>query len=262
MKGLLIYFSGTGNTKLIGNFIKKEFNKHNHEIFMYSIEEKHNINWNTFDFFIFGSPKYYEYTPLFFINWIKNNVPKLSHPIKSIIFCTGTAPISTSYKKLGKILSQKNCMVVTTKTFEMPNNFLVAPFKQISKRKYSLYLKWNVEKISLMVQDFLDGIYNKEKINPFIGFMCKNISFYFCNMSKKKSRHFSVTSKCNKCKECINNCPTNNIQFQNGKIVFKDNCILCTRCINSCPHGAILYKNKKIKQYTYNLSILKKSNEK
>lgn len=254
MKGLLIYFSGTGNSKFIATCMKNAFTRYNHEVTLYSIEEKLNIDWNSYDFLVLGSPKYYEYPPLFFINWVKDNVPKLSNPIKCIIYCTGTAPVATSFKKLEKILQEKNCHVVTTKTFQMPSNYLIGAFSGTPKEKHEIYSKWSGEKVYLLVEDFLDGIYSIERINGFIGFLCKNISHYFCSFNKHKCKNFSISSDCIKCKRCIDNCPTNNIEMVNNKIIFKNNCILCTRCINNCPQNAILYKGKKPKQYKVKLN--------
>ncbi|MCY6958177.1 EFR1 family ferrodoxin [Clostridium brassicae] len=256
MEGLLVYFSGTGNSKFIAECIKKEFSKRGHNITLYSIESKAPINWYNYEFFIFGSPKYYEYSPLFFINWIKKNVPTLNHGANCILFCTGSAAIATSFKSLEKILKKKHLSVVTTKTFQMPNNYLIGLFNPTDKDKYSIYSKWNFEKIGLMVQDFLDNIYNIEKINPLIGFMCEKVSYYFCKSAKHKSKNFSVNSNCTKCTQCIRNCPTNNIELIDDKIIFKNNCVLCTRCINFCPKNAIIYKNRKVNQYNYNLKQL------
>ncbi|WMJ80103.1 EFR1 family ferrodoxin [Clostridium sp. MB40-C1] len=256
MEGLLIYFSGTGNSKFIAECIKKEFNKRGHNITLYSIENNLPINWDCYEFFIFGSPKYYEYTPLFFINWIKKNVPRLSRHSKCILFCTGSAAIATSFKSLNKILKKKNLHVVITKTFQMPSNYLIGFFNPTDEEKYDIYSKWSFEKAGLMVQDFLDNIYSIEKINPIIGFMCEKVSYYFCKSTKYKSKNFSISPNCTKCTQCIRHCPTHNIQLIDDKIVFKNNCILCTRCINFCPENAIIYKNKKTDQYTHNLKEL------
>ena len=60
-----------------------------------------------------------------------------------------------------------------------------------------------------------------------------------CKLNSKK---YSVNKqKCIRCRKCINNCPTNNIEYkwQKKKIVFKDKCVMCMRCSFSCPADAI-----------------------
>lgn len=44
--------------------------------------------------------------------------------------------------------------------------------------------------------------------------------------------------KCVKCMQCVRNCPTHNITYQDGKFKFGDNCLLCTRCSFNCPTDA------------------------
>ena len=52
-------------------------------------------------------------------------------------------------------------------------------------------------------------------------------------------RFFRVkTDKCVKCMKCVNNCPTKNITYENGKFKFGGNCLLCTRCSFNCPTNA------------------------
>ena len=44
--------------------------------------------------------------------------------------------------------------------------------------------------------------------------------------------------KCIQCMQCVRNCPTHNITYQDGKFKFGGNCLLCTRCSFNCPTDA------------------------
>lgn len=57
--------------------------------------------------------------------------------------------------------------------------------------------------------------------------------------SHVNGKHFRVTKDCIHCMRCVRNCPTDNIEFREGKIRFHDRCILCTRCSFNCPKDAI-----------------------
>ncbi len=37
---------------------------------------------------------------------------------------------------------------------------------------------------------------------------------------------------------CVKSCPTNNIEFVNGKFKFHNHCLCCTRCSFNCPTNA------------------------
>ena len=50
-----------------------------------------------------------------------------------------------------------------------------------------------------------------------------------------------VDSKCTGCETCVNNCPANVYEIQDGKSVpvRVEDCILCRTCESQCPEGAI-----------------------
>ena len=39
--------------------------------------------------------------------------------------------------------------------------------------------------------------------------------------------------------QCVSNCPTHNIRYENGHFRFGDSCVGCTRCSFRCPTAAI-----------------------
>lgn len=256
MKGLILYFSGTGNTKYIAKCIQQEFFDSGCFTDLISIENSPKINLDKYDFLVIGSPKYYECVPFFFLKWIKKNFPNSKNIIKTILFCTGTSPTNTSFSKLSKILKDKNCEIVATKTFQMPNNYLIGIYKNTVPNNCEKYSVKGCKKARELVNNFLIDISSIEKINPIIGLLCENISKTFCKSSRNKAKSFSVSVDCSKCNRCVNACPTNNIKIVNNRINFKNKCILCTRCLNICPKNSILYKNKKITQYKYHLKLL------
>ena len=45
--------------------------------------------------------------------------------------------------------------------------------------------------------------------------------------------------KCVKCFKCVNDCPSKNITFKDGKFKFSGKCLMCQRCIMYCPKHAI-----------------------
>ena len=55
---------------------------------------------------------------------------------------------------------------------------------------------------------------------------------------------FTLTSSCNSCGICEKNCPANNISLKSGKPVFEKNCMGCYSCIHRCPQKAINFGKK------------------
>ena len=55
-------------------------------------------------------------------------------------------------------------------------------------------------------------------------------------------------TKCNQCKQCVNECPTNNYAYdeEKEKVIFNPkSCILCGHCIAVCPENAIMHEKTK-----------------
>jgi ferredoxin len=51
--------------------------------------------------------------------------------------------------------------------------------------------------------------------------------------------------KCDGCGDCVEACPVNAIQLQNGKAVICDDCIDCNICVKTCPNQAISLRVKR-----------------
>lgn len=73
MKALILYFSGTGNTKYVAEKFERELKFNHVKTEIYSIEEKIPIQPDTYDLLILGCPKYYECPVLHFVHYLKKN---------------------------------------------------------------------------------------------------------------------------------------------------------------------------------------------
>ncbi len=52
----------------------------------------------------------------------------------------------------------------------------------------------------------------------------------------------TINNGCNECKQCVDACPRNVLEYRDGKIVIADvlNCSLCMECVKVCEEGAIV----------------------
>lgn len=259
MKGLIIYFSGTGNTKYIADVMNKELISNNHQISMYPMEDNPQIPSDSYDFLILGVPKYCEYLPMFFVDYIKETIPKSSTPIKTLLFCTAGGNLKTGYKALEDVLTEKNHSVVISKSLRMPNNYFIGGiFRPKSQEKNNKYIETSTKIAKELTEDFINGNYHKEKICKFREGLFKSLAIKFKEQIGKTAKNFTINPNCNKCRLCIKNCPTNNISLVDNTINFNNKCISCLRCINICPFNAIGYKNKTLPQYRTKIKLIAK----
>ncbi|GAA0762699.1 EFR1 family ferrodoxin [Clostridium sartagoforme] len=257
MKGLILYFSGTGNTKFIANKMGEEFIKNECEIEIHSIEEEFNIEKISFDYLILGFPKYFEYIPQIFMEFIEDNLHYSKSEIKTMIFSTGKDKLQTYFDELEKILIEKNFKVILTTNFKMPNSNILSR-EYLDTKNIDLEEVYNksLQKIKNEIANFLIENYNKKEINNFKSIIMKKLYKFRTKDLYKNSYKFSVSSQCDKCNLCVKICPTRNIENIGDYIKFRDNCILCCRCMSCCPKNAILYKNKQYSQYKDNIDLI------
>ncbi|NLW46267.1 MAG: 4Fe-4S binding protein [Firmicutes bacterium] len=56
-------------------------------------------------------------------------------------------------------------------------------------------------------------------------------------------KDYWVDDKCNNCRTCERICPRSNITIKEGRPVWNHDCELCFACIQWCPQEAIQYQN-------------------
>lgn len=253
MKGLILYFSGTGNTKHIAEIIDKRFKEKGHETSLLPLDKNLDLNGITYDFLMIGCPKYMEYIPIFLIDMLKEKISYSQSEKKVVLFCTEAGPVKTSFLDYELVLREKNHNVIMTKSITMPNNyFLSKMYKPRSLQENIECVKKGQLKAIQLVDDFLEEKYQVERLNKFLIKILRKIGFKYAKKYEKNGKYFTISESCNGCGKCKRNCIVGNIDFLENKPVFNNKCIGCLKCINSCPYNAILYKNRKIHQYCFN----------
>ncbi|WP_243284321.1 EFR1 family ferrodoxin [Clostridium tyrobutyricum] len=250
MRGVLYYFSGTGNTKWVADKFKSNFSNYNIDLKLINIEDKEQVKNECFkknDFIIVGSPVYAEFPPKIVCNFLEK-IKCENRRIKAIAYSTQAAKSSPAAHFMAQCLKKKGFKIVIQSNIRMPNNYYFSIGKKPTKDNIELLLANSENKIKLIVKKFIDDSVivesNSELRLHFSKFFCK----IFIKKLPKLSKNLTSTDECGKCGICLMNCPQNNITFENGHAIFHSKCMLCMRCIHICPINAIRYKNKKIDQ--------------
>lgn len=247
MKGILFYFSGTGNTKWVADRFKEEFGLNNIDLKLINIESLEEINMKGYDFLIIGSSVYGKMQPKIVDNFL-NRLPITKKSIRAIVYSTQGASSSAAISVIAKVLEKKGFRVTIQSSMKMPNNFYFASGKKHSINEQKEMLKNAEIKVKNLTSCFLENRELKEKVLFPRIFLAKISARTFRKVLPKLSRSISATEECTKCGLCLRNCPKNNITFENGHAIFHSKCMLCLRCIHICPKNAIRYKGKKISQ--------------
>ncbi len=240
MKTLIIYFTGTYNTKYLVEKIKERFTKESlGEVEFLPIDgTSSSSSLNSYDLIFFSYPIYAFNTPIIFDRFIKRI--KLNKNQKVIIAKQSGEPIvlnnSSSYSLIRKIKKDK-AKLLSEYHFLMPYNI---HFRYEDDFIKELFI-YNEKLLDILVYELKNNIVRKVKYNPLLAF--NSFVFKIQRLGGPVNSYFYRVdyTKCILCQKCINECPINNITFDNNKkkIIFHHHCLMCMRCSFFCPKDAI-----------------------
>lgn len=234
---MILYFSGTGNSKHIAGLISMEIKDT-----VFSIND--GIKYNHFpspeksEVLIFCLPTYAWRIPRIVSRWIMECPAFFGQKAYFLMTCGGG--IGNAEKYLKKLCSAKDLNFMGCAEIVMPENYIAmydCPDEKESERI--------VETADKLVMKIIPKIQNGqmlEKTSVTGGDKIKssiiNDVFYpFCVGSKK----YFTTDACIGCGECEKRCPTNNILIKDCRPVWGNDCTHCMACICYCPTEAIEY---------------------
>lgn len=237
---MVLYFTGTGNSKYIAKKIAEITNDS-----LYSINDalKSGSLFNCKDNkLVFSLPTYAWRIPKTVENWINKSLFSPDTTVYFIMNCGGE--IGNSEKYILKLCKRKHFRYMGIAEIVMPENYLAmfsVPNEEqsrriISKRKDTITAVGETIKNNLPLPDYktnISGRIMSSVVNP--------IFYTLCVTDKK----FSVdNSKCISCGKCVKECPLNNVSLTDNMPVWNGNCTHCMACITCCPTEAIEYGDK------------------
>lgn len=246
MKGIIYYFSATGNTKWAANKFKDNFKKEDIVVEVKSMEKADNVELAGYDFIVIGTPVHAEAAPKFVMDFI-DKLPE-GQGMKAIVYSTQGANSAAAADIISDVLEKKGYTIMVQTYIKMSNNYYFGVGKEPTPEKITKNLTEAEKKISRVTSEFIKGNQYKNCVSLIRIAMGKITGKSFNRYLPKISTKLTSTDECTKCGLCLRNCPHKNITFENGHAVFHTYCMMCTRCIHICPKNAIRYKGKKIKQ--------------
>ncbi|MFA5745855.1 MAG: EFR1 family ferrodoxin [Candidatus Pacearchaeota archaeon] len=257
-KGVIYYFSGTGNTAFVASEFQANYKKAKIDVDIFPIETIETVpSQSKYTFIMIGFPTYAFYPPQMVIDFVKKLPEVNDKPV--ILFGTAGGSAGASFSILENILKKKHYTVVSNFLYVMPDNvyFMFGKDTQ-SNEQTELLITNTTEKVKMDFEIIISGKSKFVKCGFFLKLMSEIVHFFFNNLGQKqqKNRWYWDRKECTFCGLCEKSCPTKNITMkkEKGKITWGNNCMFCTRCYNFCPRNAIHYKSinktNKFNRYT------------
>ncbi len=237
---MVLYFSGTGNSKYIAKRIADITSDS-----LYSINDaiKSDVLFNSEDNkLIFSVPTYAWRIPKVVEDWINKSAFSADTSVYFVMNCGGE--IGNSEKYTLKLCEKKKFRYMGIAEIVMPENYLAmfsVPNEEqarriIAKREETIDSIANYIKSGAPLPDYKANLTGK-----MMSFVINPLFYTLCVSDKK----FTVDKeKCVSCGKCTKECPLNNISMADKKPVWNGNCTHCMACITCCPTEAIEYGEK------------------
>jgi len=243
---VMLYFSGTGNSKYIAELFNRYMNGKSNSskgcsIKCCSIEE--NLDFAQLisleEVIGFCYPIYGSRVPRIMREFTEKHIGFLKNK-KIIIFCTQLIFSGDGARAFTDLFPKNYIEVMYAEHFLMPNN--VCNFFLLSlanEKKIKKYITRAEQKMQIVCSNIKNGIIKKRGFNNISRMLGLVQGTFMPKIEKKASDSVIINEDCTKCRLCVSICPMHNLEYKNEKIMHNHNCTLCYRCINQCPEKAI-----------------------
>ena len=259
-KVLLIYYSGTGNTKYVTDHLYQRLLEEDFEVDVYRINplKMERLDLSSYDLIGIGYPIYGFNLPSKVHKFFNKQRFKKGQQV-FVYKDSGETwrENDSSSLVLRKKIKHQKAVFTNEYHFMMPYNIHFRYDENLVKEMLTMDQKL----MEILVKEIKDGIPNVKKLKfrdnlinrlfrlTYIGGPI-NVSFYKVDQKK-----------CIKCGICVKGCQMKNISFnKKGNIKFHHKCLMCCYCTLNCPKDAIrmgLFNSWRVNK-PYNFSNIEK----
>ena len=239
MKYLGLYFTGTGNTKILCLKAKEELEKRGHSLDTVDVINGEITNVDGYDGLFVFYPIYGFNCPKPMIKYVKK-IQKSNKQLPCVIMKQSGEHLfwnNASSLYLTSLLKRRNIKVHDEFHYLMPYSFI---FRHTDYMAYRM-IKTMEGLLPLDLDLFLKG----QDVRVKRWFLDRPFAFVLRIQwwgGRFNGLFYKVEKdKCIKCMKCVNDCPAHNIKFnkEKGKFKFGYQCLMCQRCIMYCPQHAV-----------------------
>ncbi len=235
---LLIYYTGTGNTKKMVLEYEKIFKEYDIKTDLFEIKKNHQEvpDVNKYDYLGIAYPVHAFNSPRPVEVFIRELEIVKDKPY--FILLTSGEPLSLNYAsslKVEGIMKKKGYYLTNEYLYCMPYNIM---FRHSENSAYRMFC--TAQKMaSIDAKEIMDGVNHHLKKSLF-SIIVRTLFRIEQPGMHLNGRLFKIDEKkCIHCLKCIRDCPEENIGYDGNKFHFGNNCDMCAKCAFLCPENAI-----------------------
>ncbi|MCQ2270795.1 MAG: EFR1 family ferrodoxin [Bacteroidales bacterium] len=239
MKCLLIYFTGTFNTRYVSRRLKEKMEAAGYEVDLYEIDplKTERLDFSGYDLVGLGYPIYGYNAPWPFLKFIRKQ--KFPKGIRTFIYKNSgeTEKVNdASSLFVWRKLKRSGAIIENEYHFLMPYNIHF----RFDERLVKEILMMDEKLYDILVHEVTHCIPNIKRYKLWHKIVTRAVSIQFIGGDVNSFLYSVDEDKCSHCDLCIKRCPTQNIfRDKDGKMHFHHHCLMCMRCSFFCPTNAI-----------------------
>ena len=237
---MVIYFTGTGNSKFAAENIAKITGDTVYDSAL-SLKEGTAMSFTEEDTLVFVCPIYVSALPEPFEALIRKSSFKKG--AKAYFFMTYAGGIGAADRFCKKICEDMDLQYMGTSGVAMPQNYLLYfPMgSDWDNRKTVGHAMDAIKKAAEAIRLSSPFEETKSKISHYL---IAKVSLPIYDKFFITAKDFYATDECIGCSKCARVCPLGNISMKDKVPVWGDKCTHCMGCINLCPKEAIEFGNR------------------
>lgn len=242
----IVYYTGTGSTRILANTVQTHLTVRGHQTqinrltVQSSQQIKSYIDTETTLILIYAVHAFN--APELVYTWLKSLEPIQNRRAMVISVSGGGEMLSNSACRLPvkRLLKAKGFDVVTEAMAVMPNNWMSPTPEDVSR----MLVQVIPQKVDVWLDAFLSGHAVTYMKPLMIDHLITAVGRLETIGARWFGKNIKVSSACNGCGFCVNNCPASNIRFPDAdlpdrKPVFGGTCHFCLSCVYECPQHAL-----------------------
>lgn len=244
---MIIYFSGTGNSRYIAKRIANKLNDNLLNI-NDKIKENDTKTINVNERLVIVTPTYAWRIPRIVKDWIVQTEFQGVEKVWFVMDCGGEIGNAAKYNR--QLCEKKKFAYMGTVQILMPENY-IALFRTPEPKKARQIVSDAEPVINGVIEQIEAGqAFSAPRNNLYDRVMSGPVNTIFYPFFVKANA-FHVNEKCISCGKCVKLCPLNNIALEKEKPVWGKKCTHCMACISYCPSKAIEYGKNSLGKTRY-----------